>query len=38
VMLEPFENFVDSPYYSESEIFGRTVTVSFSNKADPRTF
>jgi hypothetical protein len=27
----PFEKFLDSPYYSESEICGGTVTVSFSN-------
>jgi hypothetical protein len=26
----PFENFVDSPYYSESELGGGVVTVSFS--------
>jgi hypothetical protein len=25
----PFENFVDSPYYSESELCGGAVTVSF---------
>jgi hypothetical protein len=25
----PFEKFVDSPYYSESEICGGAVTVSF---------
>jgi hypothetical protein len=27
---EPFENFVDSPYYSESELCGRAMTASFS--------
>jgi hypothetical protein len=27
----PFEKFVDSPYYSESELCGGAVTVSFSN-------
>jgi hypothetical protein len=26
----PFERFVDSPYYSESELCGGAVTVSFS--------
>jgi hypothetical protein len=26
----PFEKFVDSPYYSESELYGGSVTVSFS--------
>jgi hypothetical protein len=26
----PFENFVDSPYYSESELYGGAVTVTFS--------
>jgi hypothetical protein len=26
----PFEKFVDSPYYSESELCGGAVTVSFS--------
>jgi hypothetical protein len=26
----PFEKFVDSPYYSESELCGDVVTVSFS--------
>jgi hypothetical protein len=26
----PFEKFVDSPYYSESELCGGEVTVSFS--------
>jgi hypothetical protein len=26
----PFEKFVDSPYYSESELRGGAVTVSFS--------
>jgi hypothetical protein len=26
----PFEKFVDSPYFSESELYGRAVTVSFS--------
>jgi hypothetical protein len=26
----PFEKFVDSPYYSESELYGGAVTVSFS--------
>jgi hypothetical protein len=26
----PFEKFVDPPYHSESELFGGTVTVSFS--------
>jgi hypothetical protein len=34
----PFENFVDSPYYSESELCGGAVTVSFSNNVSPRTF
>jgi hypothetical protein len=29
----PFENFVNSPYYSESEICGGAVTVSFSMQA-----
>jgi hypothetical protein len=29
-ILEPFAKFVDSPYYSESELFGGAVTVSFS--------
>jgi hypothetical protein len=33
----PFEKFVDSPYYSESELCGGAVTVSFSNKVNPRT-
>jgi hypothetical protein len=28
----PFEKFVDSPYYSKSELGGGAVTVSFSNK------
>jgi hypothetical protein len=28
-MREPFEKFVDSPYYSESELCGGVVTVSF---------
>jgi hypothetical protein len=27
----PFAKFVDSPYYSESEVCGGAVTVSFSN-------
>jgi hypothetical protein len=26
----PFQKFVDSPYYSESELYGGAVTVSFS--------
>jgi hypothetical protein len=30
VALRPFEKFVDSPYYSESELCGGAVTVSFS--------
>jgi hypothetical protein len=25
----PFEKFMDSPYYSESEVYGGVVTVSF---------
>jgi hypothetical protein len=29
-VLEPFEKFVDSPYYSESELSEGAVTVSFS--------
>jgi hypothetical protein len=29
-MQGPFENFVDSPYYLESELCGGVVTVSFS--------
>jgi hypothetical protein len=29
-MRRPFEKFVDSPYYSESELCGGAVTVSFS--------
>jgi hypothetical protein len=29
-LREPSENFVDSPYYSESELCGGAVTVSFS--------
>jgi hypothetical protein len=29
-ILGPFEKFVDSPYYSESELCGGAVTVSFS--------
>jgi hypothetical protein len=33
----PFENFVDSHYYSESELCEGAVTVSFSNKVSPRT-
>jgi hypothetical protein len=32
----PFQKFVDSPYYPESELCGGVVT--FSNKASPRTF
>jgi hypothetical protein len=39
----PFEKFVDSQsfdsrYYSESELRGGAVTVSFSNKVSPLTF
>jgi hypothetical protein len=34
----PFEKFVDSPYYSESELRGGAVMVNFSNKVSPRTF
>jgi hypothetical protein len=30
ILRGPFANFVDSPYYSESELCGGTVTVSFS--------
>jgi hypothetical protein len=30
VLRGPFEKFVDSPYYSESELRGGAVTVSFS--------
>jgi hypothetical protein len=30
VIQGPFEKFVDSPYYSESELCGGAVTVSFS--------
>jgi hypothetical protein len=33
-----FEKFVVSSYYSESELCGGAVTVSFSNKVSPRTF
>jgi len=33
-----FGKFADSPYYSESELCGGAVTVSFSNKVNPRTF
>jgi hypothetical protein len=29
-LREPFGKFVDSPYYSESELCGGVVTVSFS--------
>jgi hypothetical protein len=29
-LRRPFEEFVDSPYYSESELCGGAVTVSFS--------
>jgi len=29
IVRGPFEKFVDSPYYSESEHFGSVVTVSF---------
>jgi hypothetical protein len=37
-LREPFEKFVDSPYYSESELRSGAVTVSFSNKVSPHTF
>jgi hypothetical protein len=30
IIRGPFERFVDSPYYSESELCGGAVTVSFS--------
>jgi hypothetical protein len=30
LLQRPFENFVDSPYYSESELRGGAVTVSYS--------
>jgi hypothetical protein len=30
ILRGPFEKFVDSPYYSESELCGDAVTVSFS--------
>jgi hypothetical protein len=33
-----FEKFVDSPYYSESELCEVTMTISFSNKVSQRTF
>jgi len=29
ILRGPFEKFVDSPYFSESELFGGAVTVSF---------
>jgi hypothetical protein len=29
ILRGPFENFVDSPYYFESELCGETVTISF---------
>jgi hypothetical protein len=37
-LLGPFEKFVDSPHFSESEICGGAVTVSFTNKVRQRTF
>jgi hypothetical protein len=33
----PFEKFVDSPYFSESELCGGAVTVSFSKYLPPLT-
>jgi hypothetical protein len=30
IIRGPFEKFVDSPYYSESEVCGGAVTASFS--------
>jgi hypothetical protein len=34
----PFENFVDLPYNSESQLCGGAGTVSRSNKVSPRIF
>jgi hypothetical protein len=33
----PFGKFANSPYYSESEVYGGAMAVSFLNKVNPRT-
>jgi hypothetical protein len=37
-LREPFEKFMDSPYYSEPELCGGVVTVSFSKQGESMNF